>query len=301
MNQTFEQPTFVFFRSFPENLMTLPPLCSSLQNIESCFYFISLDRYPHALISCASALESAMKSILKKSTDDRISATYLYNEAIKEFPNLESFDIEKLKKFRETRNRFSHYGFSPKDDEESAVLILKTGIPFLIKCYKEFFDFDLLDGLIVEISEHLKFALESYEIINHNKSSNMKYCFSSFAHLIRWAGLKYDAMSILESKVSEIGQIDNMKFEIWLSLKEKLENALSPSWTFNCPVCNEPDSFVCELNDVDLNHKIVSLKRGICANCDLNIPNDASILINMLFKYGKETEKNEILSEYGII
>jgi hypothetical protein len=300
MNQTLEQPAFVFFRLFPVNIMTLPPLCSSLQNIESCFYFISLNRYPHALILCASALESAMKSILKKPIEDKTIATKLYNEAIKEFPSLKYFDNEKLKNFRETRNRFSHYGFSLKDDEEAAVLILQTGIPFLIKCYKEFFGFDLLDGLIIEISEHLKFALESYEIINRNKSSKLKYCFSSFAHLIRWSGLKCDAMSILEAKVSENSQIDNLKFEIWVSLKEKLENTLSPSWTFNCPVCNEPDSFICGLDAVQLNHKIVTLKRGICANCDLNIPSDASILINMLCKNEIEKEKNEILSEYGI-
>ena len=45
---------------------------------------------------------------------------------------------------------------------------------------------------------------------------------------------------------------------------------------------------------------MVLLKRGICANCDFNIPNDASVLINMLCKNGIETEKNKILGEYGI-
>ena len=42
-----EQPLLNFLRATPEAIMDRPPLCSSLQSLESSFILISLSRFPH--------------------------------------------------------------------------------------------------------------------------------------------------------------------------------------------------------------------------------------------------------------
>lgn len=300
MNQITEQPTLTFFRSYPENLMSRPPLCSSLQSLESCFYMISLNRFPHALTSCASSVESAMKSALNKSVNDYINATDLYNEAIENFPNLSTFHWKELQYFRNTRNRIVHFGYSPKDDEETAIQLLKTGLPFLSKCYQEFFEFDLMNALIIEFSKHLNFALEAFKRTRVFESSSIKYYFSSFAHLIRWNGLKNHSMSTIESQVSEVNRYDDLIWEARESWKSKIESAFSPNWICDCPVCEEHQSFICELDNDLLTHKNVFIKRGMCANCDLIIRKEAHPLIDVLFEKKIAPEKDTIIKEYGI-
>lgn len=300
MNKINETPIFSFFRSTPKKLTSQPPLCSSLQSLESCFYLISINRYPHALTTCASSLESAMKSVLIISPQKFIVAKQLYNEAIKIYPALLSFNNIDLDNFRENRNRITHYGFSPKDDEETAVLLLKTGLPFLIECLKEFFDFDLMVGLITEISKHLDVALKVFKKVENTDSQNLKYCFSAFAHLIRWNWLRITSMSEMEISASDINHFDHKKYELSVKIKDELEHTLGTTWSFDCPVCDDCDSFICELDDVLLENRVVSLKRGVCANCDLVISNEIPVLLNTLCEEQILTDKDEILREYGI-
>jgi hypothetical protein len=72
MNDKNQKPTLHFFRDTPDNMISCPPLCSSLQNLESSFFLISLGRYPHAFVACVSAIESALKAALKFGERDRI-------------------------------------------------------------------------------------------------------------------------------------------------------------------------------------------------------------------------------------
>lgn len=44
-----EQPSFVFFRATPADMMKQPPLASSLQSFETCLFLIALRRLPSAL------------------------------------------------------------------------------------------------------------------------------------------------------------------------------------------------------------------------------------------------------------
>ena len=59
MRNVDAEPTLGFFRCKPEGMAARPPLSSSLQNLESCFFLVAFGRYPHALVSCASAIESS--------------------------------------------------------------------------------------------------------------------------------------------------------------------------------------------------------------------------------------------------
>ena len=56
-----QEAFYLFFRSRPHG-PTAGSLTSSLQTIETTFLLIALMRYPHAITSCASAIESIIKA-----------------------------------------------------------------------------------------------------------------------------------------------------------------------------------------------------------------------------------------------
>src|ERR1019366_4879138 len=130
-------PTLKFFRATPPDLLAYPPLASSLQTFETCLFLIGMHRYPSALVSCGTAWESVMKAKLAIPPEDRIMAAELLKKTRSRFVALNVFDGDALRAFRDARNRVVHYGFSPKDDEECAVLLLKVGFPFLSLLYRE--------------------------------------------------------------------------------------------------------------------------------------------------------------------
>ncbi len=86
MNDADATPKLDFFRAIPENLMAKPPLCSSLQSLESSFFLVALDRFPHALVTCGSGIESAMKSLLGINPEKFVNADKLYKMAADRCP-----------------------------------------------------------------------------------------------------------------------------------------------------------------------------------------------------------------------
>lgn len=300
MNNIVEKPKLEFLRAVPENLLSRPPLCSSLQNLESSFFLISLERFPHALVTCSSAIESAMKSVLKIDSEEYINANKLYAKAINDFQALSSFDESELESFRFTRNRFVHYGFSPQDDEESAVILLRTGYPFLIACYDEFFSFDLFDGLLIEFGEQFRIALDVYDRAKGIPGLHLTYCFIVLGHLIRWS-VRQSLMSMWENIASLHADETGAKFEHCEKQKHDLERVLGETWLFDCPICNDIDNFVCEIDQNRLDDRIVSLTRGVCTSCGLVVPNGCPFLVDALCREQIDKKSNEILRSFGII
>ena len=93
MNQQLETPTFNFFRATPPELLTNPPLASSLQSLETTFLLLSLERYPSALVTCVSAWESVIKAKLAIPPEDRRTSTaQLLEDIRKSEPILMEFD-----------------------------------------------------------------------------------------------------------------------------------------------------------------------------------------------------------------
>lgn len=299
MNGTDDRPKLEFFRDTPDRLMSRPPLCSSLQNLESCFMFIALDRFPHALVMCASAVESAMKAVLAVSSEQFIPAEKLFANATKLHPALSSFDDRELESFRFTRNRIVHYGFSPCDDEETVVLLLKTGFRFLSACYKEFFSFDLLGSLHGDFGDQLGIALSVYEKAKGMEGLRFSYCFLAFGHLIRWSA-RQSLMADWENDASIHAEEIGAKFEHCHKRKDQLERLLSTSWVFNCPICRDGDTFVCELDENRLENRVVALKRGECANCGFVVRKGYPFLLDALCKDQIHKKRDEILRDFGI-
>jgi hypothetical protein len=234
-----------------------PPLSSSLQNLESSFFLIALNRFPHALVTCASAVESAMKSVLNLPPEQFVTAEKLFAKAMNLYPALVPFPQDQLESFRFTRNRIVHYGFSPRDDEATAILLLQTGFPFLSACYKEFFNFDLRDGLEIACGHQLAISLAVFESAKEMPGLHFSWCFSAFGHFIRWA-VRPSFIADWENEAS-VAEETGVTFGRSEKRKRELERAFGTAWAFDCPICEDVDTFVCELDEDSLDDHVVAL------------------------------------------
>jgi len=300
-----EEPTLFFFRETPKNFLSRPPLGSSLQHLETSFLLIAIDRFPHALVSCVSAIESALKAAFNTGQDRTWTLWKLLDKAQKEFPPHADFGKADLKEFRDKRNEIIHYGFSPKDDDRSAVLLLKTGYRLIEQCYQTFFQFPLKrkgekhGGLLPDLDRHLNISRKVYLKAKNETDLNLTYCFISFAHHIRW---KTQHWSMSDWQLELLQSEEESGETAWdFKRKQKTELGLEPLWDFDCPVCNEPESFVCKLDEDELDEGKIRLKRGICVNCNLTIPKNCPFLADELCEDQLDKARPKILKEYGIV
>lgn len=297
MNNKEQEPTLYFFRTKPENMISFPPLASSLQSLESSFFLIALERYPHAHIACASAIESALKAGLKKSPKDWGGLKQLTDQARSR--GLRSSELEPLKNFRDLRNEMMHHGFSPKDNVKTAASLLEDGFRYLAECYKEFFNFDLYDGLLVEFAAQLAVAEEVYSKAKEIPELDLTYCFRAFGHLLRWS-IKDSLMAHWEFQSALDADEWGGKFDACQELKDKLERRLDPPAFLDCPICDEPESLVCQLDDDKLDDGEISVKQAQCVNCGLTVPLSCPYLADVLCRKQIEEKREEILQDYGI-
>jgi hypothetical protein len=299
MIEADEKPELNFFRTTPSRLMSRPPLYSSLQHLESCLFLIALGRFPHALVTCASSVESVMKSILNIPPEQFINAEKLFAQATTAYPALRTFDADDLESFRYTRNQIVHYGFSHRDDEETAALLLKIGLPLLSACYLEFFNFELLDGLVVEFGEQLTIALKVYQKAKDIPDLHFSYCFLAFAHLIRWS-MRQSLMADWENDASVRADEIGTKFDACERQKKELERVFGAAWFFDCPICDDIGTFVCELDEDRLNERAVALTRAACASCGLMVRKSCPFLADALCGEQIGQKRTEILHDFGI-
>ena len=293
------QPELHFFRATPDRVMSRPPLASSLQSLESSFILISHARFPHALVTCASAIESSIKAALGIPSAKRPNAADLYDRAQRRWSNLQSFDTAELDRFRNTRNRIVHYGFIPRDEEEAAVLLLRTGIPFFEACNREFFGFEVVDGLVVEFGENLRIALSTYQRVKGIPRLQFARCFDAFAHLLRWS-LRESLMADWERGAVARAESYGAAFESSRDTKSQLDRVFGATWPFDCPICGEVSTLVCEVDSDRLEEHAIVLHRALCTHCNL-ILGGVPFLTEALVASQIETQRMDILRDYGML
>ena len=89
------------------------------------------------------------------------------------------------------------------------------------------------------------------------------------------------------------------KFESVEIQKHALERVWGAAWSFDCPICDEIASFVCELDEDRLDDRAVVLKRAACASCGLVVAN-VPFLTNALVCEEVARNRTQILQEFGI-
>ena len=315
------KPRLDYFRATPLDLTERPPLASSLQNLEQCFLLIAMGGFPGALVSCALAWECAMRAWLRVPAGEDVKSWVLLARARDCSRGLRLFSEEKLTQFREARNRIVHEGYSPRDDEECARLLLETGWPFLKACYRELFDFHLdwrdigsgaakfseltpaeqaKAGLEVELAEQLHVVTETHARAREFSGSQPSLSFRAFQHLLRWH-IKRVSLTTAEDEILRKAEEHGVRFEAEMKQKERVRDAISgETWEFDCPICHGCGSVVGELDEAALSSGMVRLRSCCCVGCHLVVPRGAVCLANLFLRESIEAEKDKILKDFGI-
>jgi len=313
-----EMPALSFFRETPPDILKHPPLASSLQAFETSLFLVGLSRFPSALVTCGNALESVIKAKLTLPYNEGGGLEPLLHRIRSEFPSLKEFDQKKLDRFRRKRNHVAHYGFSPKDDEECAVLLLETGFPFLKLCYEELFDFfldwrdirpestdfDELNltemakaGLLPDVARQLRNVWRVYDRAQYIGGIKLKYCFRGFIYYIRDI-IKTSALSRSDAEIifnsEEKWQADELAKE---QIKDFYDNI---TWEFDCPSCGGPHSLVAELNEDSLELVKIVTERCQCVQCGFNVKKEELYLSQVLLDDQLAQEANAIYEKFGI-
>jgi hypothetical protein len=298
MNRLALAPKILFFKEVPDKLIEQPPLASSLQSFETSLILISQQRYPHAHVSLASAIESAMKSILRIEKDSKIKAWKLYELTKNKFASLNNYEKDVLDDFREKRNEYIHYGFIPGDDEESARQLLSVGFPFFVSCCNSFFQFDIIQSLHPELSFHFNTMIEMYRDSKTSATKQTAF-FISVSHWLNWNNLEqqrsdWEFSSLI--KAEELG----LKYEKISRCREKLEIKWSNTWDFTCPICGEVETFIGNLDNEKAKMGIVSFDKGYCLNCQFYVSDDIPGFMNRIIATEIKSITPLISKEYGL-
>lgn len=299
MSQENTAPELICFRKYPKNWLEHPPLASSLQTFETALMLIMMGRFPSALIECVSTTESVLKAAFKIKPNDIIKLTDLVIMACKSSPEL-SVRKKSFDKLRHARNTMMHYGYSPRDDAESTKHMLAIGFDFLGACYKTFFNFDLMDSLVIGIAHNLGVGIETFGLTK-DADIDHSYCFIPLMSTLKQylqpnfkPNWEYEALEYCDSHFIGYDKLSR--------LSDKYEKLFNCSWKFCCPICGCGDNhLIAEVDSLALDAKQIKLNRAVCCKCDLVIPFECPELANVLLKDEIEREREAILKDYGLL
>ena len=106
-------------------------------------------------------------------------------------------------------------------------------------------------------------------------------------------------MADWENDASVLADEIGTKFESCEKQRRALEHVFGAAWFFDCPICDDIGTFVCELDEDRLDDRIVALKRAACANCGLVVRN-IPFLADELVSEEIARKRAEILQDFGI-
>lgn len=295
-----EPVSFTFLevpKSCFEAMQSRPPSISAFQSFETSLFLISLQRFPHALVSLVSALESAALVVLGGDSRDKIKLAEAL-PALRELAlhaGVSIPDTPTLSKLRNTRNDIAHKGFSAKDDERSAFLWLRLGFPLFQGWSKELFGLDLYTGLgrlgdllkqpIEWCKEPRDFnfsAVDATRGVRHWITHNVRY-----SHLSEW---EQDVLSF------EHEARDRAKQYVFDRLTED-----EPHVLLTCPICSARDGLVVAVNETQLKQRQLVPDYANCASCDMQYPpSSRELLIAMCREQLTSDLTHQTCKAYGI-
>jgi hypothetical protein len=296
-----EAPVLVFFRNLPANLATSEFLANSMQSLETSFVLAAARRYVHALVICVSAIEGALRAapIGSKGRDDFQTLIRKARNVPDTSPRLKDFPFKEILDLREARNRIIHRGFSPRDNGICVDLLIRIALPLLEICYGDFHSIDLYTDLRKDhaFAHHLCVA---QQVCSRARPAggDLTYCIGSFAHLVRLF-IKPTFTSDWESETLVDAESNGLNWDLKRKDKDTIERSYSMPWTFNCPVCEDYESLVCDLETED--QRLVP-KQMACANCNYIVHDSEPFIAEVLLREQlTEDLQRRILKEYGLL
>jgi hypothetical protein len=165
--------------------------------------------------------------------------------------------------------------------------------------YRDFHGFDLRDALLQEYVELLDVAVRVCNRAKAFPAADISYCLNPFGHLIRRCfndsfSTNWELDALVEADQT------GLKFERMHKEKGRLELAFGASWTFDCLVCNEVESVVCELDESELKLRNIVPKRMACTGCGFAVRKADAFLSEALVEDQIAKSRLDILKEYGL-
>jgi transcription elongation factor Elf1 len=110
---------------------------------------------------------------------------------------------------------------------------------------------------------------------------------------------------MLSNWEAEVLQDEVEQFERRFELQERqkrnlVRDTFELSWEFDCPICGNPTTLICELQDDALEKREIQLNRAVCVSCGLVIPDNCPTLADELCADQLVEARPLILQEYGL-
>jgi hypothetical protein len=271
-----------------------------MQSLETSFVLMAAQRYVHAFVICTSAIDGALRAarIGSKDRDDFQTLIRKARNASGASTRLMEIPQTEIDGLRENRNRIVHRGFSPKDNSVCVHLFISVALPLLDVCYEDYHAISLHRDLGQDqaFARHLSIAAQVCTRALP-LGVDMTYCIGSFAHLVRWF-LKPNFTGDWEDESLIHGEEIGLNWKLKDREKSKIERLFSMPWTFNCPVCEEFESVVCDLKAE--NQQLIPTRMA-CTNCSYVVRDSQPFISDILLREQLTEElQHRILKEYGL-
>jgi hypothetical protein len=297
-------PEFRFLRAPPAKLASNQPLASSLQAFETSLELVSLARYPAALLACVNAWESALKAAFQIPESDRTTnLRTLLTKADEQIKPCAWWSTAKNKNLREKRNHITHYGYTPKDTNSCATLLLEVGYPGLACLYEQFFEFPVMlqqccdspttfgslsksdlekVGLVPQWGDLLWFALDQFQRHQASHTLAPTWYFHPLASAIR-LGFRESWTSPAENETLVLAESDGILYEQQEKLRDRVTRQMSDCrTTLFCPICDAADTILIEFDEDALDDGPMTTKWCFCVACHFSLPSAAGSLVPAL-------------------
>lgn len=297
-------PDFRFLRATPAKLADSPPLASSLQAFETSLELVALARYPAALLACVNAWESALKAAFQiPESDWKANLKSLLVKAGGQITPCAWWSTAKNSNLREKRNQITHYGYTPKDTDACATLLLEVGYPGLACLYEQLFDFPLMRqqlvdfprtsgspstsdfdkvGLISQWGDPLWLALDQFQRQQATQNLSPTWYFHPLASAFR-LGYQRSWTSLAEHEALVLAETDGILYEQQEQVRSQVIRRMSDCrTTFFCPICDAADTFIIEFDEDAFDDGRMAAKRCFCVACHFTLPSSAGFLIHAL-------------------
>jgi len=294
----------------------MAPLVSSLQTFETCLFLLASGRYPHALVMCASAIESALKAKLNIEEGEVVSPGELFNRIVQEY-GVGRSKWDRFNEFFRRRNSIIHYGFTLETRPIAARMLLETGFPLLSDYYISLFQYyldyrdiqvaenlppkeaswSLKNGLHPDLWEGWHIAKEVFRKVSKIRELDLTYCF--FPLVIRLRQMTSHMSTVEYSEEEGFADIEWKKHE---TRKKQLQSIFNECcWFFNCPVClvNGVQSLVVEIDEDSISVGQIIFRRAECVECNFIVgePEDEPFMLDVLLKDQLSNKRLEIIKK----
>jgi len=270
-----------FYGSLPAGWESKPGLCASLQHLDTAFLLVGVGRYPHAVVSCVTAIESAIVEALPTAAGDDLEALVRLAGVRWAVPAPLRAGVLSMKAQCDGIGRA---GYSPQDDPGPAS-VLVHGLQFLERVYRMEYAFEVRRSLLPYLREHLNIA---EQLSGSLADADARLAWHSFAHAVRWS-VSDSFMSPWDLDARDARQCGHLDWPFDLH-----QNA---DYRLACPICGSDQG--CEFDFDGEEHPVVWVDRMECKECGFSLSPDDRAISERLFSRQLEDERPRILKEYG--